>query len=132
MEKFRITLNGVTHEVEVEKVGSASGTTAPAAKKESHPTTAAPVAAPAAPKVAAPPKASVPAGATTINAPMPGKILSVNATVGQTVKRGEVLLILEAMKMANEIMAPADGKVGDILVNAGQTVSTGEALIVLN
>jgi glutaconyl-CoA/methylmalonyl-CoA decarboxylase subunit gamma len=131
MEKFRITLNGVTHEVEVEKVGSASGAAAPVAKKENHPAPA-PAAAPAAPKAAAQPKANVPAGATTINAPMPGKILSVNTTVGQAVKRGEVLLILEAMKMANEIMAPADGKIGDILVTAGQTVSTGEALIVLN
>lgn len=130
MEKFRITLNGVTHEVEVEKVGSASGAAAPVAKKESHP---APAAAPvaAAPKVAAPPKANVPAGAKTVNAPMPGKILSVSATVGQTVKRGEVLLILEAMKMANEIMAPADGKVTAINATAGQTVSTGDALIVM-
>jgi len=128
MEKFRITLNGVTHEVEVEKVGSASGAPAPVAKRESTP---APVAAPAAPKVTAPPKANVPAGAKTVNAPMPGKILSVSATVGQTVKRGEILLILEAMKMANEIMAPADGKITAINATAGQTVSTGDALIVM-
>jgi glutaconyl-CoA decarboxylase len=62
---------------------------------------------------------------------MPGKILSVNVKAGDAVKRGDVLLILEAMKMQNEIMAPADGKVADVRVSAGQTVSTGDAMIVL-
>lgn len=127
MEKFRITLDGVTHEVEVEKIGSA--TSSPRVQAAPAPA-AAPVATPAAPKAAAP-KVSVPAGATSVSAPMPGKVLSVNATVGQAVKRGEILLVLEAMKMANEIMAPADGTVKDVSVSAGQTVSTGEVLVVL-
>ncbi|MGL5512913.1 MAG: biotin/lipoyl-containing protein, partial [Sporomusa sp.] len=73
----------------------------------------------------------VAAGAQVVAAPMPGKILSINAKAGDAVKRGDVLLILEAMKMQNEIMAPADGTVSDIRVSAGQTVSTGDAMVIL-
>ncbi len=113
MEKFLITIKGVTHEVEVEKVG---GCAAPA------PRAAAPVAAPA---------AAVPAGATTVNAPMPGKILAVNIKPGDSVKRGDTLLVLEAMKMANEIMAAADGKVTEVRICVGQMVSTGDAMVIL-
>jgi glutaconyl-CoA/methylmalonyl-CoA decarboxylase subunit gamma len=127
MEKFRITLDGVTHEVEVERVGAAS------AKQVSTPA-AVPVASitPAA-KAPAPAKKAmnVPAGAKKIQAPMPGKILSVSATVGQSVKSGDVLAILEAMKMANEIMAPRDGKIIEIDAVVGQAVSTGDVLIVM-
>ena len=100
MEKFRITLNGVVHEVEVERIsgGTSSHTAAPVK--------AAPVApaAPAAPAPAPKAAAAVPAGAKTVQAPMPGKILSVNVNPGQAVKRGEILAVLEAMKMANEII----------------------------
>ncbi|WP_425060600.1 Glutaconyl-CoA decarboxylase subunit gamma [Sporomusa carbonis] len=128
MKKFNITVNGQTYEVEVEEIGGA-----PSAPK------AAPVAAPAAapaPKAAPAPSpkpaaAPVPAGAQTVSAPMPGKILAVNVKAGDSVKRGDVLLILEAMKMQNEIMAPADGKVSEIRVSAGQTVATGDVMVIL-
>ncbi len=80
-----------------------------------------------APKAAAP----VAAGATTVSAPMPGKVLEVKVKAGDAVKSGDVLMILEAMKMQNEIMAPADGTVSDVRVSAGQTVSTGDVMIVL-
>ena len=110
MKKYTITVNGTAYEVEVEE----AGVVASAPK-------AAPKAAPApAPKAAAP----VAAGATTVSAPMPGKVLSVNVKAGDAVKSGDVLLILEAMKMQNEIMAPADGTVSDVRVSAGQTVAT--------
>jgi glutaconyl-CoA/methylmalonyl-CoA decarboxylase subunit gamma len=127
MEKFRITLDGVTHEVEVEKIG------APSARQVSIPKAAAVAASTPAPKVSVPVKKAiaVPAGAKTIQAPMPGKILSVSATVGQVVKSGDVLAILEAMKMGNEIMAPRDGKVIEINAVVGQAVSTGDVLIVI-
>ena len=117
MKKYTITVNGTAYEVEVEE----AGVVASAPK-------AAPKAAPApAPKAAAP----VAAGATTVSAPMPGKVLSINVKAGDAVKSGDVLLILEAMKMQNEIMAPADGTVSDVRVSAGQTVATGEVMIVL-
>ncbi|HOY90075.1 MAG TPA: acetyl-CoA carboxylase biotin carboxyl carrier protein subunit, partial [Bacillota bacterium] len=88
----------------------------------------APVAAPAAPVAA--PAASAPAvGASTIKAPMPGTVLSIKVTAGQSVKRGDVLLILEAMKMENEISAPADGVVAGIRVQAGSTVNTGDPMV---
>ncbi len=124
MEKFRITLNGVVHEVEVEKISSAPHVTAPAAAST-----------PAAPIIPAKPQKKAaddtPAGAQTIQAPMPGKILSVNVTVGQAVKKGDILAILEAMKMANEIMAPIDGTVKELDCSVGQAVSTGDVLAVL-
>ena len=117
MKKYTITVNGTAYEVEVEE----AGVVASAPK-------AAPKAAPApAPKAAA----SVAAGATTVSAPMPGKVLSINVKAGDAVKSGDVLLILEAMKMQNEIMAPADGTVSDVRVSAGQTVATGDVMIVL-
>lgn len=125
MEKFRITLNGVVHEVEVERISSDPHVTAPAAA--STPTVPVVPAAKTQKKAAA----DTPAGAQTIQAPMPGKILSVNVTVGQTVKKGDILAILEAMKMANEIMAPIDGTVKELDCSVGQAVSTGDVLAVL-
>lgn len=127
MKAFNITVNGQVYEVQVEEVGGAAPVAAPKVA-------AAPVAAPAAPKAAAPaPKAAAPvaAGAATITAPMPGKILEVKAKAGDAVKRGDVVLILEAMKMQNEIMAPADGKIADIRVSAGQAVATGDVMVVM-
>ena len=120
MKKFNITVNGQAYEVEVEEVGGAVSA-APAPKAAP-----APAAAPA-PKAAA----AVPAGAATVSAPMPGKIMSVAVKPGDAVKRGQVLLILEAMKMQNEIMAPGDGKVADVRVAAGQSVNTGDVMVVL-
>lgn len=120
MKKYTITVNGTAYEVEVEEAGVVASAPKAAAPK------AAPAPAPA-PKAAAP----VAAGATTVSAPMPGKVLSVNVKVGDAVKAGDVLMILEAMKMQNEIMAPADGTVADVRVSAGQTVGTGDVMIVM-
>ena len=82
----------------------------------------------AAPAPAAKPVA---AGAATISAPMPGKVLEVKVKAGDAVKAGDVLMILEAMKMQNEIMAPADGTISDVRISAGQTVGTGDVMIVM-
>ena len=131
MKKYTITVNGTAYEVEVEEAGVvASAPKAAAAPKAAPAPAPAPKAAPApapAPKAAAP----VAAGATTVSAPMPGKVLSVNVKAGDAVKAGDVLMILEAMKMQNEIMAPADGTVSDVRVSAGQTVGTGDVMIVM-
>ena len=126
MKKFNITVNGTAYEVEVEevkdKVAAAPKAAAPAPK-------AAP--APAAP--AAPGKAAVAAGAGehSIDAPMPGKIVKLVASEGQAVKAGDVLLILEAMKMQNEIAADADGVVKTFNVTAGQSVKVHDSLVIL-
>lgn len=128
MKKFNITVNGTAYEVEVEEVKSAVAApkAAPAAPKAA-PAPAAP-AAPAAPK-----KDAVAAGAGehSIDAPMPGKIVKLVASEGQSVKAGETLLILEAMKMQNEIAADADGVVKSFNVAAGQSVKAHESLVIL-
>jgi biotin carboxyl carrier protein len=135
MRKFAITVNGNTYEVEVEEIG---GAPVYAAAPVAAPVAAAPAAAPvAAPKAApaAAPKAAAPAGAAganKVNAPMPGTILDVKVAVGQAVKNGQVLCILEAMKMENEIAAPCDGVVASINVTKGATVNTGDLLLSLN
>ena len=127
--KYIVNLNGKNYEVEVNEteavvVGVSAGA-APAP-------TAAPVAAPAAAPAAAPTAAqAVSAEGTTIPSPMPGSILNVNVTVGQAVKAGDVLMILEAMKMENDISAPCDGTVKQILVTKGSTVNTDDVLIVI-
>ena len=130
--KYKVTLNGRTYEVEVEK-GQAMLTDeyeafapAPAAPA------AAPVAAPApAPAPAAAPAAAVTAAGESVNAPMPGAVLRVEVTQGQAVKSGQLLLVMEAMKMENEILAPRDGTVAQILVQKGTAVDTGTPLLVL-
>ena len=128
MKKYTITVNGTAYDVEVEDNGAVASAPKAAAPVAAAPK-AAPVAAPkAAPKAAAKPVA---AGATTVSAPMPGKISKILKKAGDTVKSGDVLIMLEAMKMQNEIMAPADGKVADVSVNEGQAVNTGDVLVVL-
>ena len=129
--KYKVTLNGRTYEVEVE-AGKAMlldeyEAIAPA------PVAAAPVAAaPAAAPAAAAPAAPVVTGAgEAVNAPMPGNILKVNVQNGQAVKEGQVLCVLEAMKMENEIMAPKAGTVTQVLVSKGSTVDTGAPLVVI-
>lgn len=123
MRKFIINVNGNSYEVEVEEVGGVA-TSAPVAVS--------PKAAPApAPKAAPAPAAAPPAGATTVSAPMPGSIVSVKVKVGDTVNEGDVLCILEAMKMENEIMAPQAGKVVAINANQGASVNTGDPLVSL-
>lgn len=127
MKKYNVTVNGVVYEVLVEEAGAVS---APVAAPVAPTAAPAPVAAPApaaAPKAA--PAAS--AGAVTINAPMPGTILKVNVSVGADVKKGDILCILEAMKMENEILAPQDGKVATV-VQSGISVSTGDLLVSLS
>ncbi|MBR6293020.1 MAG: biotin/lipoyl-binding protein [Lachnospiraceae bacterium] len=122
MQNYTITVNGVAYEVTVEE---GAGTGAPVA--------AAPVKA-AAPK-AAPAKAAAPAagaGANKIKAPMPGKILGIKVNVGDAVKKGQVMMILEAMKMENEIVADVDGKVASIDVQVGSTVEADDVLASLN
>ena len=120
MKNYTITVNGNVYEVTVEE-GFTGAASAPAAAPKAAP---APAAAPAAPAGAA--------GAVAVTAPMPGKILGVKASAGQAVKRGQVLLILEAMKMENEIVAPQDGTVATINVAVGDSVEPGATLATLN
>ena len=129
MKKYTITVNGTAYEVEVEEMGGVAAPKAAAPK-------AAPAAAPAAALKAAPAAAPAPAAkpvgcwhALLISAPMHGKVLEVKVKAGDAVKAGDVLMILEAMKMQNEIMAPADGTISDVRISAGQTVGTGDVMI---
>ncbi len=122
MKSYTITVNGNVYDVTVEENGAAAA----AAPK------AAPKAAPAAAPKAAPKAAAGAQGSISVSAPMPGKILGVKASVGQAVKKGEVLLILEAMKMENEIVAPEDGTVASINVAVGDSVEAGATIATLN
>ena len=125
--KYVVTLNGKNYEVEVEEtdaVITAVTDAAPAA-----PAAAAPVAPADAPAPAAAPAAA--AEGQKVLSPMPGTILSVNVNVGSSVKAGDILLILEAMKMENEIVAPCDGTVRQLTVQKGSTVATDALLAVV-
>ncbi len=122
MRKFMINVNGKSYEVEVEEMGGAVSAPVYAAPKAQ-----APAAAPAPAAVPAP--APSPAGATTINAPMPGTVVAIKVNVGDTVKAGDVVCVLEAMKMENEIMAPSDGKIVAVNTTQGASVNTGDALV---
>ena len=128
MKKFQITFKGQVYELDVEEIGGAASTGKKAAASSVSPAPA-PVPAQAPAPKAAP--TAVPAGAQTVLAPMPGKILTVNIKPGDSVKRGQVIFILEAMKMQNEIMANQDGKISKVNAAVGQTVSTGDVLAVL-
>lgn len=122
MKKYNVNVNGTAYEVTVEEV---VGGAAPA------PVAAAPAAAPPA-AAPAPAPVAAPAGAgEQVKSPMPGNILSVNVNVGDTVAEGQVLMILEAMKMENEIMAPKAGKVTSVNVQKGATVESGTLLCVV-
>ena len=125
MKKYNVTVNGTAYEIVLEVVDAADIKAAPvAAPAVVEKKVEAPVAAPAAPVAPA-------AGGTTINAPMPGTILSVNVQNGAAVKKGDVLFILEAMKMENEIMSPVDGTVASVNVQNGASVDTGAVLCVI-
>ena len=129
--KYKVTLNGRTYEVEVE-AGKAMLLDEYEAIAPAAPAAAAPVAAPAAAPAAAAPAAPAVTGAgEAVSAPMPGTILKVNVQTGKAVKEGDVLCVLEAMKMENEIMAPKSGTVTQVLVQKGSSVSTGDALVVI-
>ena len=117
--KYKVTLNGRTYEVEVE-----AGKAMLLDEYEAIAPVAAPAAAPA-------PAAAAPVAGDAVTAPMPGNILKVNVTPGQAVKEGDVLVVLEAMKMENEILAPKACTVKQVLVSKGSTVDTGATLVVL-
>ena len=126
MKRYTITVNVNTYDVVVEEA-DASGVTAPVVSAP----VAAPVAAPAV-KPAAKPAAPAAAGATSVTAPMPGTILDVKVSVGQSVKKGDVICVLEAMKMENDIPAPADGVIASINVQKGASVAANDILASLN
>lgn len=111
MKKYKVNVNGTAYEVEIELMDANAVAQAPTAQATS---------------------AATPAGATTISAPMPGTILKINVQNGQKVKKGDVLMILEAMKMENEIMAPNDGTVASVSVAQGASVESGTVLCSLN
>ena len=113
MKKYRVTVNGTAYEIELEELTGA----APAA-----------AAAPAAP---AAPAAAAPAGGEQVTSPMPGTILDVKVSQGASVKKGDVLMILEAMKMENEIMCPCDGRIASINTSKGAAVESGTLLCVI-
>ena len=129
--KYIITLNGKQFAVEVERGKAAAQYMGPAAPAPAAPAPAAPAApAAAAPAPAAAPAAPAGAG-EPVKAPMPGNILDVRVSAGQNVKAGDILLILEAMKMENEIVAPKDGTLTSVCVSKGQVVETGAVLCTL-
>ena len=133
MKTYNITVNGVTYTVEVEEVGATAAVAAPAAAAVAAPVAApAPAAAPAPKAAPAAPKATGAAGAVSVKAPMPGNIMKVNCKVGASVKKGDVLIVLEAMKMENDICAPQDGVVASVEVAQGATVETDAVLVTLN
>ncbi len=122
MKKYRVNVNGVDYEIALEALKDGEDF---APKAAPAPAAApAPVAAPAAP-------AAVPAGGEKVTSPMPGTILNINVTPGATVAAGQVLMILEAMKMENEIMAPKAGKVVSVNVEKGAAVESGAVLCVI-
>lgn len=135
MKQYKVTVNGQSYDVTLEEVGAPAYSTsrpAPAPAPVQHVApAAAPVAAPAAaPAPVAPaPSAAPAAGSFSVKSPMPGTVLSFKVAAGQDVKRGDVLLILEAMKMENEIVAPQAGKIASLRVAVGASVNTGEPLI---
>ena len=120
MKRFNVTVNGVSYDVVVEEIGGAAS---------------APVATPAPAPAAAPAPKAAPAGtagAVAVKAPMPGTIMKVNVTPGQAVKKGDVLCVLEAMKMENDISAPQDGTVASVNVQKGASVQSEDVLVTLN
>ncbi len=118
MKNYKVIVNGTAYEVAVEEISAADVKTVEAAPAKEE----APAPAPAAAPVAAP------AGGETVTAPMPGTILDVKVKEGQAVKSGDILVILEAMKMENEIFAPCDGTVAGLSVSNGATVDSGAVI----
>lgn len=123
MKNYTITVNGNVYDVTVEEGASTGAVSAPAAPKAAPKAAAAPAAKPA---------ATGTAGSVKINAPMPGKIVDVKVKVGDAVKKGQTVLVLEAMKMENDIVAPEDGTVASINAAVGSTVEAGETIATLN
>lgn len=132
MKNLKVTVNGIVYDVQVEEVGAPAVPTVQAAAPSVSAqavSAPAPTAAPA-PKAAAK-AAEVPAGSETIESPMPGTISEISVSVGQSVKKGDTLLVLEAMKMENEIMSPRDAEIAAVLVAKGDSVQAGAPLLSL-
>jgi biotin carboxyl carrier protein len=123
MKNYTITVNGNVYDVTVEEGASTGAVSAPAAPKAAPKAAAAPAAKPA---------ATGTTGSVKINAPMPGKIVDVKVKVGDAVKKGQTVLVLEAMKMENDIVAPEDGTVASINAAVGSAVEAGETIATLN
>ena len=119
MKNYTITVNGNVYDVTVEEGASTGAVSAPAAPKAAPKAAAAPAAKPA---------ATGAAGSVKINAPMPGKIVDVKVKVGDAVKKGQTVLVLEAMKMENDIVAPCDGKITSVTVKKGDQVNSADTL----
>lgn len=130
MKNYTITVNGTPYNVTVEEGAGAPVAAAPVAAPVAAPAPA-PAAAPA-PAPAAAPAAQGTAGSVKVEAPMPGTILDVKVSVGDSVSSGSVLCILEAMKMENEIVAPQDGTVASVNVSKSDSVEAGQVIITLN
>lgn len=143
MRKFIVQVNGVQYDVEIEEIGGAQAY-APAPPVQSIPAPAAPAApapaapaapaaqaapaAPAAPAQSAPAPSQQSVGGETINAPLPGTVLDIKVSVGQNVSKGDLLFVLEAMKMENEILAAHDGVIASVNVQKGAAVNSGDVL----
>ena len=125
MKKYNITVNGTTYEVVVEEAGEVASAPVVSAPVST------PVAAPAAPKTQATAQTGA-AGANKVVAPMPGTILDVKVSVGQSVKKGDVICVLEAMKMENDIPAPCDGVIASVSVQKGASVGANDVIATLN
>lgn len=123
MKKYTITVNGVSYDVTVEEGGAAQSASLP-------PLSPVPSAAPS--RSGSPKKTGGEEGAVKVTAPMPGKVLAVKKQVGDAVKSGDTILVLEAMKMENDIVAPKDGVIASLNVSSGDSVESGAVLASMN
>ena len=132
MKRFNITVNGTAYDVTVDEVGGASAPAAAPAPAAPAPAAPAPAAAaPAAAPAPAPAKPAGPVAGTKLSSPMPGNILDVVVKVGDAVKKGQKLIVLEAMKMENDITSDKAGTVKEIRVSAGQAVGAGDVVAII-
>ncbi len=135
MKKYNITVNGQTYEVFVEEAGVVASAPAAAPVYSQPVAPTAPAAAPAAPVAPSAPVAPIASGsegANKVTAPMPGTILDVKVSVGQSIKKGDVVCVLEAMKMENDIPAPCDGVVASVSVSKGSSVNANDIIATIN
>lgn len=128
MKRFSVTVNGKAYDVAVEEITGAAPAPVAAAPA---PVAAAPASAPAPVAASAPAAAPVAGAGEKVQAPMPGTILDIKVAVGDTVSRGQTVVILEAMKMENDIVASCDGKITSILVSKGDTVNSDDVLVTI-